>query len=183
VSDFYIPQPEIQSSEIVYRGFFNVRVDHLKLPHGPEIYYTILMAGCDAAVVLAETPDGKLVILKEYRHPAGEWLLSCPGGRLDHGESPFTGGARELLEETGFASDDLISLGPVYPFPAVCDQKIHFVLAKNAKFFQPPNHETFEIIQVKLKTKEELWKEIKSGEPVDGILCTALFLKEMFEGK
>ncbi|HSW87452.1 MAG TPA: NUDIX hydrolase [Rhabdochlamydiaceae bacterium] len=178
MSDFSIPLPEILSSEIVYHGYFNVRVDHLKLPHGPELHYSILLAGCDAAAVLAETPDGKLVVLNEYRHPTGEWLWSCPGGRIDHGESPIVAASRELLEETGFASDDLISMGSFYPLPAICDQKIHFVLAKNATFFQPPSYETFEIIQVKLKTREELLREIKSGAPVDGILCTALMLRD-----
>ena len=171
--------PNVLSSEIVYKGFFDLRKDHLQLPHGPESHYTILMTGADAAAVIAETEDGKLLILNEYRHPTGQWLYGCPGGRLDRGEDAIQGAQRELLEETGYRSDEWIPMGVIYPFPAVCDQKIHFLLAKNAQFVQAPTHETFELIVPLLKTKHELYQEISSGAPVDGILCTALMLRNL----
>jgi len=174
-----MPQPEILSSEIVYKGFFNIRLDHLKLPHGPERHYTSLITGHDAAAILAETEDNKLIILNEYRHPTGEWLLGCPGGRLDEEELPLIGAQRELLEETGFQSDEWIHMGAIFPFPAVCPQKIHYYLAKNARFIQKPNLEDFELIHPVLKTKTELYHEITNGALTDGVLCTALLLRNL----
>lgn len=174
-----IPLPEVLSSSIVYKGFFDLREDLLQLPHGPKQMFTILMTGCDAAAIIAETETGDLIITKEYRHPVKHWLLSCPGGRLDRGESPIEGARRELLEETGYGAEEFVQMGSVYPFPAVSDQKIHFIWAKKAVFVQPTEHEPFELIHVTIKKKRELLSEIASGNPVDGILCTALFLRSL----
>ena len=171
-----IPIPEIKSSEIVHEGYFNVRIDLLQLPHGPKLSYTVLELGSHAAVILARTRDGKFVINKEFRHPPRKWLLSCPGGRIDTGESPIEAAKRELLEETGYGSGTFILVGDAHPMPAVTGQVIHYVFADNVELVQKPATEPFELIHTELKTEEELMREIFSGQQVDGILCTALFL-------
>lgn len=171
--------PEVKGSEVVYKGFFDVRVDLIQLPHGPKKEYCVVQTGPEAAAILAETSDGKLILLKEYRHPTKKWLLGCPGGRIDPGESPFEAAKRELLEETGFKSEEFVFMGAVYPHPAVADQRIHYILAKNATYAQAPELEPFELIHVELKTKQQIYAEIASGVPVDGVLCTALFLRSL----
>lgn len=174
-----IPLPDIKSSEIVYKGFFSVCVDQLQLPHGNQMSYTSLKIGTHAAAVLAKTKDGKLIINKEYRHPTGKWLLSCPGGRIDTGESPMEAAKRELLEETGYGGGKFSILGNAYPFPAVSDQVIYYIYVEDAILMQPTNHEPFELIHTELKTLDELKHEIAAGFPVDGVLCTALMLAKL----
>ncbi|MBI2810080.1 MAG: NUDIX hydrolase [Candidatus Melainabacteria bacterium] len=171
-----IPIPDITNSEIVYKGYFDVQIDHLKLPHGPTLLYSVLKIGVNAVAVLARTKEGKFVINKEYRHPTGKWLLSCPGGRIDTGESPIEAAKRELIEETGYTGGTFKQLGAIHPFPAVSDQVIYYVLVEDAVFVQQPALETFELIHTELKTHKELLHEMKEGYPIDGILCTALFL-------
>lgn len=171
-----IPIPEVRESEIVHHGFFDVRIDTLQLPHGPKLPYTVVSIGSHAAVVIAETQEGKLIVNHEYRHPTKQWLLSCPGGRIDTGESPIETARRELLEETGYGGGTFSILGTVYPFPAVANQQIIFVHAKNVAYIQPPALEEFELIHTQLRTPEELFHTIATGSPVDGILCTGLFL-------
>ena len=78
-----IALPELKSRETVYRGYFDVHVDLLKLHHGPNLTYTSIDVKANAAAIIAKTKDGKFIINKEYRHPTGKWLLSCPGGRID----------------------------------------------------------------------------------------------------
>jgi ADP-ribose pyrophosphatase len=168
--------PEVKMSEIVHKGYFKVRVDQLQLPHGPKLSYSVLEIGAHAAIVLARTKEGKFVINKEYRHPPGKWLLSCPGGRIDSGESPLEAARRELLEETGYGGGTFTLAGSAYPLPAITEQIIHYVYVENAEFLQSPTPEPFELIHTELKTEQELAKEIDSGSPVDGILCTALML-------
>ena len=174
-----IPIPETLDSEVVYSGYFDLKVDHLQLPHGPKRAYTTLNVKAHAAAVLAKTPEGKFIINKEYRHPTGKWLLSCPGGRIDPGESPLEAARRELIEETGYAGDQLSLLGSAFPFAGVSDQLIHYVLIENARYQQPPALEPFELIHTELKTLEELKEEIASGAPIDGVLCTALWLASL----
>lgn len=172
-----IPIPEVKSSEIVYKDFFQVRVDLLQLPHGPKRPYTVLLTGFHASALIAETSDGKFIVNREYRHPTGKWLMSCPGGRIDPGESPLEAAKRELLEETGYFGEEYIELRDIFPFPAVTNQQIHYIWAKRVKKIQPPELEDFELIHTEEMTKEQILREIASGEPVDGVFCTALFLR------
>ena len=174
-----IPIPKVVSSEIAMHGFFDVRVDQLQLPHGTKQPYYVVDINVHAAVILAKTKDNHYVIIREYRHPTGLWLLGCPGGRIDSGESPIEAAKRELLEETGYGKGEFSLLGAIHPFPAVCNQQIFYILATNVELVKPPATEAFELIHVELKTEKEVVHEITSGNPVDGILCTAFFLKNL----
>ncbi len=172
--------PDVKNRETVYSGYFDVHVDLLQLHHGPNLSYVSVDLKVHAAAVLAKTKDGKFVINKEYRHPTGKWLLSCPGGRIDTGESPIEAGKRELLEETGFGGGTFRAIGSAYLCPAVSNQVIYYVYAEDVEYLAPPSREPFELIHTELKTKEELMQEIASGFPVDGVLCTALLLSQRF---
>lgn len=171
--------PKIKTSEIVYKGYFDVRLDELYFPHGEKMSYTLLEIKADAAAILAKTKEGKWIINREYRHPTETWLLSCPGGRIDPGETPLEAAKRELLEETGYGGDPFTLLGAVYPFPTVSKQVIYYLFVEGAEYIQPPRHEPFEVIRTELKTLDELHHEIRNGTPVDGVLCTALFLARL----
>jgi len=173
------PIPETTNHEVVYKGYFDVNVDLLQSHKGELMSYTSINLKVHAAAVLARTKEGKLVINKEYRHPTGKWLLSCPGGRIDEGESPLEAAERELREETGYIGGKAALIGNVFPLPAVTDQIIHYVFIDQVE----PNHksarEPFELIQTELINQEELFKEIAQGASVDGVLCTALLLSKI----
>lgn len=178
-----IPIPEVKSSEIVYKGFFEVCVDQLQTPGGAKMSYSSVRLGVHAVAILAKTKEGKWIINKEYRHPTGKWLLSCPGGRIDTGESPMEAAKRELLEETGYGGGRFSILGNAYQCPALADQIVYYIYVEDAVFLQPAHHEPFEVIHTELKTPAELMSEIAAGFPVDGVLCTALFLANLSKSK
>ena len=157
----------------------NLRIDHLGLPHGLTHPYTVLETAHHAVAVLAQTEDQKFLLIKEYRHPTKRWVLSCPGGRIDSGESPIEAAQRELLEETGYSAKEFFHLGSAHPFASVCDQMIHYVYAKEAHLLQSPQLEPFELIETTLVTSVEIKHLIASYEPIDGVLCTALFFKSL----
>lgn len=173
------PIPEIVSSEIALHGFFDVRVDVLHLPHGLKRPYYSVDFGTHAVAILAFTEEGQLVIAKEYRHPTKKWMLGCPGGRIDTGESPIEAAQRELLEETGYGEGSFSVMANIHPLAALTDHQIYYVRAKNVRLIQSPALEPFELIHPELKSEQELWEEIASGNPADGVLCTALFLNRM----
>jgi ADP-ribose pyrophosphatase len=171
--------PKVTGSQRVYEGFFNIRVDQLEIPPDQHMPYTVLETKHNAAVVLACTKEGKILVLKEYRHPVGKWLFGCPGGTIDPGESPIEAGKRELLEETGYTADTFIILGSACPFPSAASQTISYILATGAKKIQEPNLEHFELVECEEKTEEEIYEAIRSGHPIDGILCTALLFQRI----
>jgi len=171
-------KPKVTGSTVLYSGFFEVRQDLLQRADGLTHPYTCLILPTHAVAVLAQDTEGRWILNREYRHPTGETILGCPGGRLELEEDPIVGGQREFFEETGYWSDDVAIIGCCYPFPGICDQKIYYLLAKNAVKKGEQKLDPFEFIQTELKTDEELEQEILSGANIDGILCTALWYKE-----
>lgn len=173
-------KPKIKSSQYIYRGFFDVREDILQRADGEVHPYTSLILSSHAAAIVAQDTEGRWILNREYRHPTGEYILGCPGGRLEPGEEPLIGGQRELFEETGYWSDEIVIVGCCYPFPGICDQKIYYLWAKNAVKKSGQKLDPFEFIETELKTDTELRAEIRSRSNVDAVLCTALWYKDQF---
>jgi len=172
--------PQVQESQIVYSGFFQVRQDLLRRSDGLMHPYTSVVLSTDAAAILGQDREGRWILNREYRHPIGAQILGCPGGRLEPGEDPIEGGLREFFEETGYWSDEIELLGVAYPFAGICNQKIYFLLAKNAYKKADPSLDPFEFIQTELLTEEQLRKQISDPHSlIDGILCSALWYKEL----
>lgn len=82
-----------------------------------------------AACVLPVLPSGEVVLVRQWRHAAGGWLLEAPAGKLDAGEAPEACARRELLEEAGLVANELVPLGSALMTPGFCDERIHFYLA------------------------------------------------------
>ena len=174
-------KPTIHSSRVLLQGdFYKINEDWLGRPDGEKSPYVSLQLHHAAAVILAQDEMGRYILNREYRHPTGEHLLGCPGGRLEPGEDPLIGGLRELLEETGYTTDQIQFMGSSYPFPGICNQKIHFLWARNCKKMAPQNLDPLEYIVTELKEEADLYREIHSKSQIDGLLCTALWYKDQF---
>lgn len=180
MSEIKTPIPKTIHTRVAYEGYFNVIVDQVKPPsekHPDLVTYSRVDLKANAAAIIARTKEGKFIITKEYRHPLGKWVIGCPGGRIDEGESPIEAAKRELFEETGYANGTFSLLGSLYPLPAVTDQKIFYVLAENVTYEKAPTLEPLELIHAELKTQEELLGLLHQGkECIDGILCSGILL-------
>lgn len=169
-------KPKILTSEILFSGYFNVRQDLIERSDGRKASYSHCVLPTDAAVTIAQTPDGAFVLNREYRHPTGGHIIGCPGGSLLPGEDPLIGGIREFHEETGYWSDEVELLGTVYPLPAICNQKITFISAKNAYLKGHQRLDPFEYIETILLTQDQIAAELSAGVILDGLLLTGLSL-------
>lgn len=171
-------RPKVKDSKILYTGFFDLKQDLLEKTNGETHSYTSLTSLGSAVAVIAQTKEGLYILNREYRHPTGQILLGPPGGRLEIGEDPIFGGQRELFEETGYWSDEIVIAGCCHPFPGLCDQKIYYLYAKNAFPKSGQKLDAFEFIETELMTDEELRTELQNRTQVDGNLCTALWYKD-----
>ncbi len=167
--------PSLEKTEWIHRGFCDVRIDTLRKKDGSSLNYAVLSTKRDAVAILAQDEKGRFLLNREYRHPTGNYLLSCPGGRMEEGEDPKDAAARELLEETGYAAEKLSLLHAYYPLPSLCDQKIYLFTARSLVKAKKQSLDPFEFIQPVFLSKEELLREMSSSSSVDGTLAAALF--------
>lgn len=86
-------------------------VQQVCLPGGRVVddYYQIRLA--EFTVIFAQTTDGKVIVERQYKHGVGKVNLVLPAGVIEDGEDPLAAAQRELLEETGYTSDDWQPLG------------------------------------------------------------------------
>lgn len=111
-----------------------VRRDSVRLPNGAEIgdFYAITIR--DASAVVALDEEGNVILKREYRYCYDRELLEIPAGAFEPGETdPLAVARRELLEETGYVSDDWEYLGPTVESSAKLTNFMHIFLARNCR--------------------------------------------------
>jgi ADP-ribose pyrophosphatase len=119
----------LRSSRSAYRGrVIEVTVDTVELPNGNTSDLEIVRH--PGAAVIVPVDGGEVVLVRQYRWAATDYLLEAPAGKLDKGESPEACARRELTEETGLTAKELISLGFVFASPGFTDERLHLFLAR-----------------------------------------------------
>jgi 8-oxo-dGTP pyrophosphatase MutT (NUDIX family) len=124
--------------------------------------------------VVAITPEGALLFVEQYRHGSRSITLEIPGGMVDPGEDYLTAGARELIEETGYAGDAAILIGEGYPNPAIQDTRLGTVLILNARVVAPLDLGHHEELAV-TRHLESALPGLVSGGQIDHALVVAAF--------
>ena len=172
---------EILSSEMIYQGrVFGLRRDEVVEPSGVRTMREVITHP-GSVVVLPVLPDGRIVMVRQYRHATRQYLWELVAGRKEPEETPKQGAARELLEETGYRAKRIKVFLDVFPTPGFLEENMYLLLAEGltAGEAQPEEDEKIEVRAFKLK---ELKQMIKSGRMRDaksiaGILYYLTFLR------
>jgi ADP-ribose pyrophosphatase len=170
----------VLSSETVYEGLvFGARRDRVIEPHGVEVTREIVTHP-GSVVVLPVFPDGRLLLIRQYRHAARQYLWELVAGRKEEGESFVRGAERELEEETGYRARKLTQIMDIFPSPGfVAENMVIFVASGLTKGKARPEDD--EKITHRIFTLKEAERWIRSGKirdakSVAGILYYARFL-------
>jgi ADP-ribose diphosphatase len=121
--------------------------------------------------------DGRLVLVRQYRHPVAEHVWELPAGRLDPGESPAAGARRELEEEVGLRPASLEPLSVFYTTPGFCDEVMHLFRASGLASV-PPRPDEDERIEIGTFSLEEARAMIERGEVREAKTLVALLLEQ-----
>ena len=138
-----------------------------------------------AAAVLPVLPDGRLLMVRQYRHALSRYTLEIPAGKVDSPEEPKIDCARrELEEETGYRSDHLTPLLNMNTTVAFCDEFIGIFLAEDLEKTHQHLDEDEEI-EVEAWTLPALLELIFSGKMTDAKTVAAILayaVKKNHEG-
>src|SRR5947209_18022129 len=120
--------PEVLASEDVWRGrVFSLSVDMVR-EEGRE-YRREVVRHPGSGVIVPLFDDGTVALVRQYRHPAGKYLLEIPAGSLESGEDPLVGAMRELEEEIGCTAASIEHLASFYVSPGFLSEKMNVYLA------------------------------------------------------
>ncbi|QCO07188.1 NUDIX hydrolase [Azospirillum argentinense] len=144
--------------------FLKVHVETVELPDGRIVrdYYQFDMPSF--ACIFAETEDGRAIVYRQYRHGPRRVNLTFPGGHLSPGEDPLEAARRELLEETGFASDHWTALGGYTVNANQGGAVSHMFHATGCRRVADPLSDDLEETEILFMTREELLGAIGHGE-------------------
>lgn len=123
---------QLERREVYGSPFMRVWEDTVELPNGVVLDDFSGVTLPDGVLVVATDTEDNLLLFDEYKYAVNDTVLTFPAGGIDGDESPEQAAARELLEETGYESNDLEILAKTYPYPSKITHTNYIVRAKNA---------------------------------------------------
>ena len=171
---------KVLSSTKIYEGpVFGIRRDEVIEPSGVRTTREVITHP-GSVVVLPVLPDGRIVLIQQYRYAARQYLWELVAGRIDPGETPKEAAARELIEETGFRAKRLRVFLDVFPTPGFLEERMFILLAEGLTAGEAEPEEDEKIIS-RAYSRKQLEEMIRGGKLRDaksiaGILFYFRFL-------
>lgn len=173
------------SSKYIFNDqWFKVRKEVCETPEGKIVdpYYVYDFPTWVGALPVTE--DGKIIMIRQYRHALGEICIEVPGGCVDDTDKDLQAAiAREILEETGYAFSSYDYLGKISPNPSTNSNLLHMFLAKGGKKVAEQKldgNEEIEVLQLSIEELKQLLKENKILQAMH-VSCIFYALQKMDE--
>lgn len=166
----------LSSQELLRAGFFRLRTDRCKLPDNRIMPHYYVMEFNDWANIVALTDDNQMILVRQYRHAADEITLEIPGGGVDvkKAETPEQAAIRELLEETGYAAENVRLVAKHRPNPAMQNNFMHTFIATGCRRVQAPTPDPYEDIEVLTLPIPQVMEKVMAGEINHTIVVASL---------
>ncbi len=173
MTDTHLIEDPLDSRRVFDGGLLHINCDRVRLPDGgtAEREYVVHPG---AAMILPVLDDGRLLMVRQYRHPLKQVVVEFPAGKIDPGEGTLLCAQRELLEETGYSASEWEYLGVFHPLVSYSDEVIHIYRACGLTAGQasPDEEEFVEVVPMSL---DQLKAGILDGSMTDAKTITGVF--------
>ena len=173
------PKVEVLSSRLSYEGpLFRVYTDEI-LENGRKVTRDVVRHNGSVVILAIDDTKSKrdpmIVMERQYRHAAKEYLLEVPAGKMEEGEEALTGAKRELLEETGFRAKRWRKMVRYFASPGFLGEWMQVFIAEGLTLgaAQPEYDEQLEIEMIPLS---KLLRMIEDGKVHDGKTLISVML-------
>jgi ADP-ribose pyrophosphatase len=169
-------KPERLSRKVVYQStWVNLYLDKVKFPNGLVIEdFHLLDFPCAAVAAIVENNAGNILFAQICRYTTGRTEWELPAGGVEIRETEIEAARREVLEETGYTSENHQLIYSYYPMNGSANKRFHVVQCKAVEQVQDFGKD--EVSQTRWFTKDEIKQMIKDKAITDGFSLTALLL-------
>ena len=175
-----LPEKKLATQQIYHGRAINVHMDTVEKPSGRKTTREIVEHGNCVAVVVIDDQDN-VILVRQFRHAVGKFLLEIPAGGIDLGEEPVDCVRRELQEEIGYLPQKIDELGGFYAIPGYGTEYLHCFLASDLAPSRLVAEDTEDIEIVRI-SRDQILQLIASGEICDAksiaALLTFLFIRQ-----
>lgn len=168
---------KLLSSQYLFKdSWLTARKDRCEMPDGRIVDPYYVMEYPDWVNAVAFTEEGKILMIRQYRHALGETHYELPGGCIDPEDaSSLDGMKRELLEETGYTFKKYTSLGNISANPSTNNNITHMFLAEGGKKVQGQDLDPNEEIEIYTFSPEEVLSLVLNHEIMQSLHVSCLF--------
>ena len=163
-----------QRRYLIDRDWMRLREDQVLLPNGTVIDEFHIVEYPNWAATVCIDSKGQFVFVEQYRHGVARSSLELPAGVIEAGEEPAEGARRELLEETGYVSENWQFIGKCATDPCNHSNYAYLFLAKDAYLQEKQALDAEEVIQVRTFSSSDLHQMMEQGDIFHGIHMTAI---------
>lgn len=165
----------IESTYLFKVPWLTVRKDTCETPTGTIVPSFYVLEYPEWANAFCLTKEGKVVMVKQYRHGIGEISIELPGGVVDEGENVEEGVRRELLEETGYQFENLQYLGKISANPSTTNNLMHMFLATGGEKVAEQKLDEAEEVEVVYMTIDEVKALMREQKILQSLHLNCIF--------
>ncbi len=166
---------KVNSSRVLHKGkIYDLIRENITLRNGVTTDVDLIRHP-GATAIVPILGKNKVIMIKQYRHSIGDYILEIPAGTCEPGEEPVLCAKRELTEETGYVADRLEKLGEIVTVPGYSDERMHIFLATDLKK-DTQNLDEDEMIEVIHVPFDKVTEMIRVGHIQDSKTISGVFL-------